>query len=60
MKVKIKKLEGGEHYFNLPEKLQKELGWEEGDTIEWVDNQDGSFSLSKASEFEALKSKIQL
>ncbi|WP_354624570.1 hypothetical protein [Psychromonas sp. MME2] len=60
MKVKIKKLERGEHYFNLPKKLQKELGWEEGDTIEWINNLDGSFSLLKISEFEAIKSKIQL
>jgi len=31
----------------FPDELMKELGWKEGDVLEWIDNQDGSFSLVK-------------
>jgi len=31
----------------LSDELMKELGWEEGDNLEWIDNNDGSFSLKK-------------
>lgn len=31
----------------LPEESLKELGWQIGDTLEWSDNKDGSWSLSK-------------
>lgn len=32
---------------NLPEDLLRDLGWEEGDMLQWIDNEDGSFSLVK-------------
>ncbi|GHY30267.1 MULTISPECIES: MbcA/ParS/Xre antitoxin family protein [Vibrio] len=47
MKVKIEKTSDGEDFFNIPEKLQRELQWEEGDQIEWFDNKDGSWTLRK-------------
>ena len=31
----------------LPKDLLEEMGWKEGDTLDWKDNKDGSFSLSK-------------
>jgi bifunctional DNA-binding transcriptional regulator/antitoxin component of YhaV-PrlF toxin-antitoxin module len=31
----------------FPDELMKEIGWEEGDVIEWVPNDDGSFTLVK-------------
>jgi len=31
----------------LPQDLLDLQGWQEGDTLEWVDNQDGSWSLQK-------------
>jgi len=34
-------------WFRLPEELTEELDWCDGDTIEWVDNEDGSFTISK-------------
>ena len=36
-----------EHILPLPEELTKELGWDVGDTVRWIDNKDGSFSLKK-------------
>ncbi|AWA98990.1 MbcA/ParS/Xre antitoxin family protein [Vibrio parahaemolyticus] len=51
MKVKIEKTSDGEAFFNIPEILQKELQWNEGDQIEWLDNKDGSWTLRKV-EFE--------
>ena len=31
----------------FPEKFLEELGWKEGDLLQWIDNNDGSFSLVK-------------
>lgn len=31
----------------LPDKLCLEVGWRIGDTLEWIDNKDGTFSLKK-------------
>lgn len=31
----------------LPDEIVDSLGWEEGDTLEWIDNKDGSFTLKK-------------
>ncbi len=34
----------------FPDDLIKELGWKEGDLLQWIDNNDGSFSLVKNDE----------
>ena len=34
----------------FPDKLIEELGWKEGDVLQWIDNKDGSFSLKKHDE----------
>ncbi|MFB2672072.1 hypothetical protein ACE02S_01720 [Shewanella xiamenensis] len=57
MQVKIEQHDNGEYYFLIPKQLQKELAWNEGDTIRWVDNGDGSWTLSKLSQFDLLKLK---
>jgi len=31
----------------FPDELIEELGWKEGDMIEWIPNDDGSFTLIK-------------
>jgi len=31
----------------LPDDLLEVTGWVEGDVLEWIDNQDGSFTLIK-------------
>ena len=35
---------------NLPDELLEETGWKEGDVLEWIDNEDGSFTLVKKDE----------
>ncbi|WP_306687731.1 MULTISPECIES: AbrB/MazE/SpoVT family DNA-binding domain-containing protein [Vibrio] len=57
MRVKIEQNEDGECYFLIPDELQKDLSWNEGDPIEWVDNGDGSLTLRKLSQLEVLKLK---
>lgn len=37
----------GDAVLNLPDDLIKSTGWEPGTTLEWVDNKDGTFSLTK-------------
>ena len=34
----------------FPDEFLEELGWKEGDVLEWIDNNDGSFSLVKPDE----------
>jgi hypothetical protein len=34
----------------FPEDFLAEVGWKEGDTLEWIDNKDGSWTLSKKAE----------
>lgn len=55
MQVKIEQNEDGEHYFLIPYEIQKDLPWNEGDPIDWIDNGDGSWTLKKLSKLEALK-----
>ena len=31
----------------FPDELIEQLGWKEGDVLEWIDNKDGSFLLRK-------------
>lgn len=34
----------------FPDELWDLMGWKEGDTIEFLDNQDGTFSMAKIDE----------
>jgi bifunctional DNA-binding transcriptional regulator/antitoxin component of YhaV-PrlF toxin-antitoxin module len=34
----------------FPDELIEQLGWKEGDVLQWIDNKDGSFSLVKPDE----------
>ena len=34
----------------FPDEFLEELGWKEGDVLQWIDNKDGSFSLVKSDE----------
>ena len=42
--------ESGDLIMPFPEGMLEELGWKEGDTLDWKDNNDGSFSLTKKEE----------
>jgi len=33
----------------LPDEVISELGWQKGDTLEWIDNQDGSWTLKNVT-----------
>ena len=34
----------------FPDEFLEELGWKEGDMLQWIDNKDGSFSLVKSDD----------
>ena len=42
--------DSGDLIMPFPEGMLEELGWKEGDTLDWKDNNDGSFSLTKKEE----------
>ena len=42
----------GECYINLPDDLLEVAGLKEGDTVEWIDRNDGSFELRKVNDPE--------
>lgn len=53
------KEENGYQYIELPKSLLKKVGWKIGDTIDWHDNKDGTWSLLKvANPSESKKNKI--
>ena len=37
----------GEQYIELPQRLLVQLGWKEGDSLEWVELENGSWSVKK-------------
>ena len=39
--------ETGDQILEFPDDLMESAGWKEGDTIEWIDNKDGSWTLRK-------------
>lgn len=39
--------ETGDLILPLPEEMLQLQGWVEGDTLEWIDNKDGSWILQK-------------
>ncbi len=48
--LEVQKLEDGDQYLEFPKELMEEVGWEEGDTLKWIDNGDGSWTLKKLDE----------
>jgi antitoxin component of MazEF toxin-antitoxin module len=36
-----------EYFITFPDDLLEQTGWKEGDELNWVDNNDGSFTLTK-------------
>ena len=45
--VALKEDENGDLILPLPEHLLSQLGWTEGTQLEWIDNENGTFSLAK-------------
>ena len=50
--LEVQENEEGEAFIELPEPLLDQVGWKEGDTLQWVDNGNGSYTLKKAEEME--------
>ena len=42
--------ETGEAILPLPPDLLDKVNWKDGDTLEWIDNNDGSWSLVKVTQ----------
>jgi hypothetical protein len=40
----------GEYLLEFPQEMLTEVGWKEGDTLDWKDNKDGSFTLTKVEQ----------
>jgi hypothetical protein len=36
-----------DYIIKFPDDLMEQANWQEGDTLEWIDNDDGSFTLKK-------------
>lgn len=50
-KFTVEVKENGDYYYiDFPDELRKELGWQINDTIRWIDNGDGTWTLEKAHE----------
>jgi hypothetical protein len=47
MIIKLEENEQGNAVLPLGDELCAKLGWHEGDTIKWIDNNDGSYTLKK-------------
>jgi plastocyanin len=43
----VEKDENNELVIPFDEELMSEIGWEVGDTIEWTENDNGSFTLTR-------------
>jgi len=46
----VQQHEDGEYFIEFPDEVLQEVGWKEGDVIDWSDNGDGSWSLKKLDE----------
>lgn len=44
--------ETGDLILPFTDEILEEVGWKTGDTLEWIDNKDGSWSLRKKEEME--------
>jgi hypothetical protein len=48
----VQEEDDGECFIEFPEDMMNELGWVEGDLLNWEDNGNGSFTLSKKPKVE--------
>ncbi len=44
--------DSGELFVELPDQLLKQLGWKEGDDLEWVEEQNGNWTIKKVNSDE--------
>lgn len=48
--ARVEQDENGEYYLVFPDMLLESMGWDENTTLEWVNNNDGTFSIKKVEE----------
>jgi bifunctional DNA-binding transcriptional regulator/antitoxin component of YhaV-PrlF toxin-antitoxin module len=46
--LEVREHPDGDLYFELDQELLRDLNWKAGDSVEFTDNKDGSFSIKKA------------
>jgi hypothetical protein len=49
-KVKVKDMDNGDQYIELPDEVLESLGWKEGDEIEWKEDDIGSYIAVRKKE----------
>lgn len=47
--------ETGDQILEFPDDMMEQAGWKEGDTLEWIDNKDGSWTLRKKDDNSTTK-----
>jgi len=45
--------ETGDLFIELPQRLLKQLGWNEGDDLQWIQDTNGNWTVKKVEEDEA-------
>ena len=45
--VEVKNLPNGDQFIEIPDDMIESVGWKEGDEIEWKDNKNGTYDLTK-------------
>ncbi len=45
--LEVQQHEDGDFFIEFPDEVLEGAGWQTGDTIEWIDNKDGSWTLKK-------------
>jgi hypothetical protein len=45
--LNVEENEDGDQFIVLPDEILQQLNLKEGDTMEWIDNKDGSWTLVK-------------
>lgn len=45
--LEIQESPTGDQFIEFPPEALAEVGWEAGDTVEWIDNHDGTWSIKK-------------
>lgn len=45
--------ETGDLFIELPQRLLKQLGWNEGDDLQWIQDVNGNWTIKKVEEDEA-------
>ena len=46
----VEQADDGHFYITFSPEVLAELGWDEGTDVQWIDNEDGTFTLQKVPE----------